>query len=101
MAKKRGAPSKQCPHCGKTVHARSATCKFCKQEIVKKGVLRTAKKGKSEIAGVLRKINSLGGVDSVAEALKSYRQSAETVKTLGGYEKAVDVIAALKQLQGG
>jgi hypothetical protein len=97
MAKKRGAPSKQCPHCGKTIHARSATCKFCKKPIAKKTV--EAKKSKSEFAGLLRKIKSLGGIDTVAEALKAYKVSAETVKSLGGYEKATEVIAALKQLK--
>jgi hypothetical protein len=100
MAKKRGAPSKQCPHCGKTIHARSTTCKYCGKEIIKKNPLRTVKKGKSEFAGLLRTINSLGGVDSVAQSLKSYHQSVETVKSLGGYEKATEVITALKQLKG-
>jgi reverse gyrase len=100
MVKKRGAPSKKCPHCGKTIHARSVSCKFCKKEIVKKSSAGGAKKSKSEIAGVLRKIKSLGGIETVAEALKAYKHSAETVKTLGGYEKAAEVIAALKQLKG-
>jgi hypothetical protein len=98
MAKKRGAPSKQCPHCGRTIHARSSTCKYCGKEILKKNPLRAATKGKSEFAGLLKKIKSLGGVDNVAEALKSYRQSEETVKSLGGFDKAVEIITALKQL---
>ncbi|MBN2578946.1 MAG: hypothetical protein JXB10_08140 [Pirellulales bacterium] len=98
MAKKRGTPSKKCPHCGKTVHARSVLCKFCKKEIIKKSS-SMSKKARSETAGMLRKIKSLGGVENVAQSLKAYKQSAETVKTLGGYEKALEVIAALKQLK--
>jgi len=89
---KRSAPSKQCPSCGSSVHARLSTCKLCGHVFVgkKKAVKKKAGRKKARRPAVApasdlviraaELIQQSGGADAARQAIQ---QVEHIIKTTG------------------
>jgi hypothetical protein len=81
MARK--APTKVCPKCGKTNHARSIKCKACHTAF--------PVKAKSTVKG-----KSASSTSSTSEILKS---AINLLKTSGSFEKAKGILNELEAIK--
>ena len=83
-AAKRGAPSKNCPKCSKTMHAAKATCDCGYKFPAKK------KKKRAKIAAIS------SGEGALSQKLAD---SIKIVDKAGGLEQAKQMLAAVKELE--
>ena len=108
---KRGFPSKQCPKCGATVHARKFQCPECghKFEIGQKKATAkaAAKEPMAVINGPLAAVNeaaatirNLGGLEKVKQLVAQAKEAQEAIDRLGGIEDAEATVEALEMLKG-
>ena len=119
VKKPRGMPQKECPECHTMQHARKAVCEKCGFTFPQK--VRTKKrKAKSpdseqrmmeraarnserqRLAMEFVLFSQQGDIGKALEAVQGFEHSslADFIEKAGGKERAVSVLAALKQKQG-
>ncbi len=108
--KKRGFPSKQCPKCGATVHARKFQCPECGHNFQigqKKSAKPVEAKQPAVINGPLAAvgqaaatIRDLGGLEKVKQLVAQAKEAQEAIDRLGGIEDAEATVEALEMLKG-
>ena len=84
MAKKRKAPSKLCPKCGKSIHPRSKTCKHCGNSVVSTRRKRSVTKS---VNSRKKPARTTGGANFITQ-LKSERN--KLVKRLDAIDAVLD-----------
>ncbi len=112
--KKRGFPSKQCPKCGATVHARKFQCPECGHgfEIGQKKAAAAKPAAKptqaatvingplAAVSQAAATIRDLGGLEKVKELIAQAKEAQEAIDRLGGIEDAEAIVEALEMLRG-
>ncbi len=110
--KKRGFPSKQCPKCGATVHARKFQCPECGHDFeIGQKKAATAKPAANKQTAVINgplaavsqaamTIRDLGGLEKVKQLVAQAKEAQEAIERLGGIEDAEATVEALEMLKG-
>src|SRR5208283_3358409 len=94
MAKKSRLGQKQCPKCRKWIKGtRSKTCPYCSYEFQPKQQATPVLKGAS---AAVEKPAKNGN----AFALEQIKKVAQTIKMLGGFQRATEVLAVIKEAGG-
>lgn len=112
---KRGAPTKECPQCHKSQHARKAVCAFCGYEFPRKSAKARAGRGKARNGAAGRRgrparksdqlamefvlFSQQGDIGKALDAVRSYEYSslAQFIDAAGGKEQAVAALTTLQQ----
>lgn len=115
--KERGMPTKTCPNCDATVHARKAVCEHCNFVFPQKAPKGNRKKRAVSINGAERAaarqarnsdrerlamafvlFSQQGDINKALDAVASYEHSrlADFIEAAGGKEKAVSALTALR-----
>jgi uncharacterized Zn finger protein (UPF0148 family) len=98
----RGMPSKQCPNCGATVHARKFQCPECDYVFVAKNGKAKVKRGRVkrvQAAAVESPAPIAASKPALTDPLAAMNEAAETIRSLGGLEKVKDLIAKAKEIE--
>jgi len=105
--KKRSAPMKPCPACGKMVHARKTACDcghtFVKKEngtpsaSAKKKAASGGKHDAAEMVSVVKKlVETFGTLDHSITALQNAQKASQLVSPIGGVDDALSLLQSLR-----
>lgn len=97
--KKRGFPSKQCPKCGKTIHARKFKCPHCNHDFGLADKYATPAPA-AEAAPVAAATVEAPAKAANAITLEQIRAVGQMVKTIGKFRCLHEMLGVIREVGG-